>query len=310
MNESHMNGSAAAGAELEMLRRRNAELEGELVERRRVETALRASEARFRAIVEGQTELICRFRPDGTLTFVNEVYCRFFDKTPEELVGHRFTPLIPEEDQRLLEKQFATVGPENPILHTEHRVLCPDGSVRWLRWTNRAPVGDEGLHAEFQSIGVDVTERRRAEDEVRRLNRELEQLVRELSTPLMPVADQVIAMPLVGFLDAARAAAALETLLQGVTTYNARTVVVDITGVGVFDAPVADAMIRLAKAVKLLGAQAVLTGIQPRIAQSLIEQGVGLGDLVTLQTLKEGIAFALRREHRGSRAPAREWAAR
>jgi anti-anti-sigma regulatory factor len=126
----------------------------------------------------------------------------------------------------------------------------------------------------------------------------------------MPVADQVIAMPLVGFLDAARAAAALETLLQGVTTYNARTVVVDITGVGVFDAQVADAMIRLAKAVKLLGAQAVLTGIQPRIAQSLIEQGVGLGDLVTLQTLKEGIAFALRREHRGSRAPARERAAR
>ncbi|WP_437603922.1 PAS domain S-box protein [Sorangium sp. So ce590] len=306
MDDGDARTGTTAEAELEKLRRRNAELEQELAEKRRVEVALRESEARYRGIVEDQTELICRFRMDGTLTFVNDVYCRYFDKTREELVGHHFTPLVPDEDQRLLDQQFAKLGPENPIVHTEHRVVHPDGSVRWMHWTNRAPLGEGGAHAEFQAIGVDVTDRREAEDEVKRLNAELElrvaektlrleQMVRELSAPLMPVADQVIAMPLIGFLDSARATAALETLLHGVVAHNATTVVLDITGVGIIDSHVADAMIRLAQAVRLLGAQVVLTGIQPRIAQTLVAQGVGVGDIVTLRTLKEGIAFALRR---------------
>ncbi|WP_437657317.1 PAS domain S-box protein [Sorangium sp. So ce1182] len=299
-----------------MLRRRNAELEQELAEKRRVETALRESEARYRGIVEDQTELICRFRMDGTLTFVNDVYCRYFDKTREELVGHHFTPLVPDEDRLLLDQQFAQLGPENPIVHTEHRVVHPDGSIRWMHWTNRAPLGEGGSHAEFQAVGVDVTDRRQAEDEVKRLNaelelrvadktRKLEQMVRELSAPLMPVADQVIAMPLIGVLDGARAAATLETLLNGVIAHSATTVVLDITGVAVIDSQVADALIRLSKAVRLLGAQMVLTGIQPRIAQTLVAQGVGVGGIVTLRTLKEGIAFALRRGPAGSRRPSR-----
>lgn len=316
MNEGDASVGTTAEAELERLRRRNAELERELAEKRRVEVALRESEARYRGIVEDQTELICRFRMDGTLTFVNDVYCRYFEKTREELVGHHFTPLVPDEDRLLLDQQFAKLGPENPIVHTEHRVVRPDGSIRWMHWTNRAPLGEGGPHAEFQAVGVDVTDRRNAEDEVKRLNAELElrvaektmkleEMVRELSTPLMPVADQVIAMPLIGVLDSARAAAALETLLNGVIAHSATTVVLDITGVGVIDSQAADGMIRLAKAVKLLGAQVVLTGIQPRIAQTLVAQGVGVGGIVTLRTLKEGIAFALRRAPAGSRGPSR-----
>ncbi|WP_437585336.1 PAS domain S-box protein [Sorangium sp. So ce1000] len=300
-----------------MLRRHNAELERELDEKRRVETALRESEARYRGIVEDQTELICRFRMDGTLTFVNDIYCRYFEMTREELVGHRFMPMVPEEDGPYLAQQFAKLGPENPIVRTEHRVILPDGSIRWMHWTNRAPLGEGGPLAEFQAIGVDVTDRRLAEDEVRRLNaelelrvadktRRLEQMVRELSTPLMPVADQVIALPLIGFLDSGRAAAALETVLNGVITHSARTVVLDITGVGIIDSQVADALIRLAKAVNLLGAQVVLTGIQPRIAQTLVAQGIGVGGIVTLRTLKEGIAFALQRGYTASRPSARQ----
>ncbi|KYG03898.1 anti-anti-sigma factor [Sorangium cellulosum] len=316
MNDGEARSGGTAEVELERLRRRNAELERELAEKARVEAALRESEARYRGIVEDQTELICRFRLDGTLTFVNDVYCRYFDKTREELIGHSFTPLVPDEDQRVLDRQFAKLGPENPIVHTEHRVVRPDGSIRWLHWTNRAPLGEGGASAEFQAVGVDVTDRRQAEEEVRRLNAELElrvaektmrleQMVRELSAPLMPVADQVIAMPLIGFLDGARAEAALETLLNGVIAHNATTVVLDITGVAVIDTQVANAMIRLAKAVRLLGAQVVLTGIQPRIAQTLVDLGVGVGGVVTLRTLKEGIAFALQRRPAGPGGRAR-----
>jgi rsbT co-antagonist protein RsbR len=312
MNEDDAKTIATMQKEMEALRRRNEQLEQELAEKLRVEVALRESEARYRGIVEDQTELICRFRLDGTLTFVSEAYCRYFAKTREELVGHRFSPFIPEEDRQYVADQFTKLGPDHPVVHSEHRVVRPDGAIRWLHWTNRAPLGEGGPGAEFQAVGVDVTERREAEDQVRSLNadlelrvadktRELREMVRELSTPLIPVADQVIAMPLIGILDSARAAAALETLLQGVTAHRATTAVLDITGVSVVDSQVAAALIRAAQAVRLLGAEVVLTGIRPQIAQTLVALGVDMDGVVTLRTLQEGIAFALRRRRAGAR---------
>jgi len=297
---------ASLTAEIETLRRRTAELELELSRKREVAAALRESEARYRAIIEDQTELICRFRGDGTLTFVNGAYCRYFGKTQEELVGRTFAPLIPEEDQRLVAKQFGKLGPQNPVVEYEHRVVRPDGAIRWQRWTDRVLLDEAGQIVDYQAVGSDITERKEAEEEVRRLNAELEQrvaektdalrvVIRELSTPLIPLADGVIAMPLIGMMDSARASAALETLLQGVVDHRAATVVLDITGVSVVDTLVADALMRAAQAVKLLGAEVVLTGIQPRIAQTLVALGVDMSGVITLRSLKEGIAFAMRR---------------
>jgi DNA-binding response OmpR family regulator len=68
--------------------------------RKRAEDSLHESERRYRAVVEDQTEFICRFRPDGTHVFVNEAYCRYFGKTREEIIGERFRPDLPEEDRR------------------------------------------------------------------------------------------------------------------------------------------------------------------------------------------------------------------
>lgn len=310
MKEDDAKTVATMQAELEALRRRNEQLEQALAEKLRIEAALRESEARYRGVVEDQTELICRFGLDGTLTFVNEAYCRYFSKRRDELVGHRFAPFIPEEDRDYVAAQFIKLGPDHPVVHSEHRVIRPDGAIRWLHWTNRAPLGKGGLDAEFQAVGTDVTERREAEDQVRRLNaeleirvaektRELREMVRELSTPLMPVADQVIAMPLIGILDSARTASALEALLQGVAAHRATTVVLDITGVNTVDAQVADGLIRAARAVRLLGAEVVLTGIRPQIAQTLVSLGIDMTSLVTLRSLKDGIAFALRRGRTG-----------
>jgi PAS domain S-box-containing protein len=106
--------------------------------RKRVEEALRKSEERYRSVVEDQTELICRFLPDGILTFVNEAYCQYFGKKPEELIGHSFMPLIPEEDQETVRKQFTSLSPETPVVTYEHRVVTPDGKIRWQHWGDRA----------------------------------------------------------------------------------------------------------------------------------------------------------------------------
>jgi diguanylate cyclase (GGDEF)-like protein/PAS domain S-box-containing protein len=135
-------------------------------EKRRAEEALRKSEARYRAIVEDQTELICRFLPDGALTFVNEAYCRYFGKKPEELIGHTFMPFVSDEDQEIVRKQLTSLSPENPVVTYEYRVVAPNEEIRWQQQSDRAIFDEQGRIIEFQSVGRDVTERVQVEQQL------------------------------------------------------------------------------------------------------------------------------------------------
>jgi len=139
----------------------------DITERKQAEDALRRSEERYRTIVQDQTELICRFLPDTTLTFVNDAYARSFGRTPEDLIGSRFLPLIPEEDRKRVLRALSALSSDEPVATHEHRVLLPGGKVGWQQWTNRVFLDDGGNAVEFQSVGRDVTERRRAEDALR-----------------------------------------------------------------------------------------------------------------------------------------------
>jgi anti-anti-sigma factor len=122
--------------------------------------------------------------------------------------------------------------------------------------------------------------------------------LRELSTPLIPITDEVVIMPLIGTLDSGRAQQVMEALLEGVAQYQADLVILDITGVSVVDTQVAQAFIQAAQAVRLLGAQVMLTGIQPQIAQTLVHLGVDLSSIQTQGSLQAGIAAALKkRQH-------------
>jgi len=146
----------------------------DITRRQQTKEALVKSEVRYRAVVQDQTELICRFTPDGTLTFVNDAYCRYFGKKPEELLGHKFVPLIPEEDHKQVEKHFTSFSRENPVAEQEHRVIAPKGDVHWQRWTNRAIFDANGAIVEFQSVGRDVSERKKAEEALKEKEAQLE----------------------------------------------------------------------------------------------------------------------------------------
>jgi len=147
------------------------------LERYELEMTLGESLRRYRAIVEDQTELICRFDPDSTLTFVNEAYCRFFNKRREDLLGFSFMPLIPPEDRKKVRAQFDSLGPENPVGTHEHRVIAPNGEIRWHQWTNRSILDDEGRTLEFQAVGRDITDHKRAEEELRQSEERFRSLV-------------------------------------------------------------------------------------------------------------------------------------
>ena len=135
----------------------------DVTKRREAEEALRRSEERYRTVVEEQTELVCRFSPDLTLTFVNDAYARYFGKRSEELLGSGFLDHVHEDDLAYYQGQLVRLNPKRPTATVEERVLTPRG-MRWLQWTDTALFDQEGRIVEYQSVGRDVTERRQAEE--------------------------------------------------------------------------------------------------------------------------------------------------
>ncbi|MDO9325868.1 MAG: PAS domain S-box protein [Methanoregula sp.] len=135
----------------------------DITRRKHADDELRRSRQRYQAVVEDQTEFICLFQPDGTHVFVNDAYCRYFGKGREEIIGSRFRPKIHPDDAAAVRRFFSTLTPANPVDLIEHRIILPDGSIRWLRWSDRAIFDPAGGVIEYQSVGRDITLRKEAE---------------------------------------------------------------------------------------------------------------------------------------------------
>jgi rsbT co-antagonist protein RsbR len=189
-------------------------------------------------------------------------------------------------DREVLDSGVAKLG----ILET----LRVDGVDHWVE-THKAPLRD----ASGAVIGLvgwfhDVTDRKLAEQAAAQAHLDA---LQELATPLLPVADGVVVMPLIGMIDARRGTHATHILLTGVAEHRAHTAILDVTGVRRIDTPVLEGIGRAARGVRLLGAEAVLTGVNPAVAQAIVTLGVDLRDIVALADLKAGVAYALRSRH-------------
>lgn len=133
----------------------------DLTERKRVEQL-------YRAVVEDQTELICRYSPDGTLNFVNDAYCRFFHTSREKLLGSDFFELMPPAAREAAKASLQSLSPENPIHEGERRVVPPNSPPLWLSWVERGIFDPGGKLIEVQLVARDVTQQKHAEAELRR----------------------------------------------------------------------------------------------------------------------------------------------
>ncbi|WP_437871698.1 AAA family ATPase [Sorangium sp. So ce363] len=149
--------------------------------------------------------------------------------------------------------------------------------------------GTEALQRSNEQLQREL-ELREASEAEREL---LQQEMLRRQTPLIPITDDVLVMPIVGAMDGERAQRVLETALEGFQSRQAKVVILDITGVARVDAAVAEALIKTAKALQLLGAKTVLSGVRPEVARALVEQDVFLGSVVTMGTLQSSIAYAL-----------------
>ena len=141
--------------------------------RRAAARELRASEERYRLVVEDQSELISRATPEGRLVFVNRAYAALEGRTPEELAGTSLYDYVPAEDRCGIEAYLQVVLASDAPLSRENRIIAGDGNLRWIEWTNRAIRDAAGSVTGFQSVGRDVTERRLAEQALRQSEQRL-----------------------------------------------------------------------------------------------------------------------------------------
>jgi rsbT co-antagonist protein RsbR len=239
-------------------------------------------------ILESMTDPLLVLSDDGAIRSANEAMCR--------LVGHAREELLRCPFERIFEGVSAAV-------------LIGSGGVRELSMTCRTRAGAEipvafsaslmrdarGVLEGIVCVARDLTESQRLEQERWQIHEAMQRqaiLVDELSTPLIPITDRIVIVPLIGTLDEHRTRQLTETLLHGVTSRGARVAIIDITGVRTMSHPAIQGILDAMQGLRLLGAEVVLTGVRPETATTLMDLGVDLRGLITFGTLERGIAYA------------------
>jgi PAS domain S-box-containing protein len=149
----------------------------DITERKQMEKDLKLSAERYRSLIETQTDLVSRFTPDGTFIFVNEAYCHFFNKSIDEWVGKKWQPLPVDEDVNSVEEKLLTLSPTNPTVIIENRVRSGQGNIHWMQFVNKGFFDPQGKLVEIQSVGRDITERKRIDEALRKTERQYRELV-------------------------------------------------------------------------------------------------------------------------------------
>ncbi len=162
-------------------KRRSSMIIRDVTDRKKAEDALLESERRFREVVQDQTELIVRFRPDGTVLFVNDAFLSNFSKKPEEVTGNVFHLPVHEEDREKYHTIMEGLTRNDPFGTLEFRIYLADGSIQWLHWNLRAFFDNDGRVDQFQAVGSDITERRENERIIRESYVQIEQNLQQFA---------------------------------------------------------------------------------------------------------------------------------
>jgi anti-anti-sigma regulatory factor len=203
------------------------------------------------------------------------------------------------EDEQISDPEWAKQ--EGMVAFAGYPLIVDDMLVGVMALFARQPFSASILDAmSVVSYGIALgIERKQADEERNRLQEEIIQLqathLEELSTPLIPLSEEIVVMPLIGTIDARRASRIMEVLASGAVVAEAQIAILDITGVVMIDHYVASAIIKAAQVLRLLGVETVLTGIQPLVAQRMADLQIDLTDLTTRSTLQSGIKYAQER---------------
>lgn len=200
-------------------------------------------------------------------------------KTDFDLFGEELAKTARADEERIMKTRKSTIDRQEVS-------STPEGKPVYLSSTKAPMVDTEGNVIGIVGLTRDVTEQKTAE-------KELDNLLGELSIPVLYAWERIIIMPLVGTLTSDRALKATQTILESIGRYKVKYAIIDITGVSVIDSMVASQLIKTAKAINTLGSIALITGVSAEIASTLVNLGITMENIITKNTLREGLQHAI-----------------
>jgi len=253
--------------------------------------AIQRSESHHKALLSVIPDLVFRISREGVYLDFSTPSGSGTALPPALFLGKRMHDFLPELAPLLMSGLEAAL--DTGVLQTIEYQLLYGGDIAYYE-ARLFPSGPD----EVIMVARDVTTQKRAEAEQQRLREELfraqERVLLELTTPVIPISDRVLVIPIVGDVDAERAHQLTNKLLIGIARSHARVAILDVTGMPVVKPDVAAALLRCANAARMLGATMLITGVRPEVALMLVDIGADLTGIVTLSTLQAGIAYALK----------------
>jgi len=230
------------------------------------------------------------FAMDGTIITANESFLSTLGYSLDEIQGKHHSMFC--DDAYAASEDYAKFW-ETLRCGTHHRGefkrTGKNGRQLCIRATYNPIFNLKNEPVKVLKIADDISKQRRMEAE-----RDKQQaLIMEMSTPVMQLWDNILLLPVVGLVDSKRVQLIMETALQKILDYQAKLLILDIQGVPAVDSAVANHLIQITKATRLMGCTSIVTGISPEISQALVNLGIELGDIQTQATLKDGVSFSL-----------------
>ena len=255
----------------------------------------------LRMVLNSLPDLIYVKDRDSNFLVANDALAKLTGlESPDEMIGKSDFDFFPRElaqeyfddEQEFLDSGQTSITLEQPRLNTV------TGEKGWILTSKMVFRNGRDEVAGLIGIGRDITELKRTQEELTELvsvNQSQREVLEELSTPIIPITDHIIIMPLIGAIDTARARNIMRSLLAGITQHNAQVIILDITGVPLVDTGVADHLNRTIQAARLKGAETIVTGISDAVAETIVDLGIDWADLDTVHDLQSGLKIALRR---------------
>lgn len=267
----------------------------DITARKFAESELFAREELYRALTDAMPQLVWVTDAAGAHLYFNRRWYEYTGLSEEESTGFGFADALhPEDRERTLALWQRAWGAGEPY-EVEYRFFSrPQQTYRWFLGRARPVRDEQGRITRWVGTCTDIEDQKRLEDESARISREREQMLEEISTPLVPVWRGVLVLPIIGSLDTARMQRATEAALGEVTRTGARACIIDITGARIIDSHAVANLGNLVGALKLIGAEAIITGVGAHAAQSLVTLGLDFGAMRTHRTLAEALAALLK----------------
>ena len=246
-------------------------------------------EAILNAINKSQGTI--EFNMDGTVITSNDNFLNILGYSLKEVKGKHHRMFCEESYANSPDyKEFWAKLNRGEFDSGEYKRIGKNGREAYIRATYNPIFDLNGKPVKVLKIATDVTEQKRLEKERSKQSA----LIMEMSTPVMRLWDNILLLPIVGLVDSKRVQLIMETALQNILEYQAKVIILDIQGVPAVDSAVANHLIKVTKATKLMGCTCIVTGISPEISQALVNLGIDLGDILTQSSLKEGVSTSLK----------------